>query len=111
MTTESFTGILDTTVSRRGFLAGVGGLTFGFTFAGLAGRASQVFAADAAKMNAWVTIGADDIVTIMMPGAEMGQGTLTALPLILAEELDADWSKVRADYAPLNPKIYGNYHP
>src|SRR5688572_536452 len=41
----------------------------------------------------------------------MGQGTLTALPLILAEELDADWSKVRAEYAPTIPKIYGNYHP
>jgi isoquinoline 1-oxidoreductase beta subunit len=58
-----------------------------------------------------VTIGTDDIVTIMVPAGEMGQGTLTALPLILAEELDADWSKVRAEFAPPIPKLYGNPHP
>jgi isoquinoline 1-oxidoreductase beta subunit len=58
-----------------------------------------------------VTIAADGTVTVMMPAAEMGQGALTALPLILAEELDADWSKVKAEYAPPIPKIYGNYHP
>ena len=40
----------------------------------------------------------------------MGQGVITSLPLILAEELDADWSKVTFEYAPPNPKIYGNYH-
>jgi isoquinoline 1-oxidoreductase beta subunit len=41
----------------------------------------------------------------------MGQGTLTSLPLILAEELDADWSKVKTELAPPNPKVYGNPHP
>ena len=103
--------LLETKISRRGFLKSVGGLTFTFTVAGgLTGRAAQVLAADSATMNAWVTIGADDVVTVMMPVSEMGQGTLTALPLILAEELDADWSKVRAEYAPTIPKIYGNYH-
>jgi isoquinoline 1-oxidoreductase beta subunit len=112
MTGEPFNGILDTQISRRGFMKTAGGLTFAFTFAGgLTGRAAQVFAAESARMNAWVTIGADDIVTVMMPVSEMGQGTLTALPLILAEELDADWSKVKAEYAPTIPKIYGNYHP
>ena len=40
----------------------------------------------------------------------MGQGVLTSLPLILAEELDADWSKVKTEFAPSNPKVYGNYH-
>jgi isoquinoline 1-oxidoreductase beta subunit len=104
--------LLETRISRRGFMKTTGGLTFAFMFAGgLTGRASQVFAAESAKMNAWVTIGADDTVTVMMPVSEMGQGTLTALPLILAEELDADWSKVKAEYAPTIPKIYGNYHP
>jgi isoquinoline 1-oxidoreductase beta subunit len=89
-----------------------GGLTFAFSVAGgLTGRAAQVFAAESARMNAWVTIGADDVITVMMPVCEMGQGTLTALPMILAEELDADWSKVKAEYAPTIPKIYGNYHP
>ena len=103
--------LLETKISRRGFLKTVGGLSFTFSVAGgLTGRAAQVLAADSAAMNAWVTIGADDVVTIMMPVSEMGQGTLTSLPLILAEELDADWSKVRPEYAPTNPKIYGNYH-
>jgi isoquinoline 1-oxidoreductase subunit beta len=103
--------LLETKISRRGFMKAAGSLTFAFSVAGgLAGRAAQVLAADSATMNAWVTIGADDLITVMMPVCEMGQGTLTALPLILAEELDADWSKVRAEYAPTNQKIYGNYH-
>jgi isoquinoline 1-oxidoreductase beta subunit len=111
---ETVKGILDTKISRRGFMAGAGGLTFAFTLGGsLLGRAADLMAAEggSAKMNAWVTIGADNTVTVMVPGAEMGQGILTALPLILAEELDADWSTVRTQYAPPIPKIYGNYHP
>ena len=40
----------------------------------------------------------------------MGQGVYTSLPLILAEELDADWSKVKTEFAPANPKVYGNPH-
>ena len=40
----------------------------------------------------------------------MGQGVLTSLPLILAEELDADWSKVKCEFAPANPKLYGGVH-
>ena len=40
----------------------------------------------------------------------MGQGVFTSLPLILAEELDADWSKVKTEFAPANPKVYGNPH-
>src|SRR6266850_1859783 len=101
--------LLETKIGRRGFIKTAGALTFSFTFAG---QVSKALAQDsAAKFNAWVTIGADGKVTVMMPAAEMGQGTLTALPLILAEELDADWSKVTYQYAPPNPKIYGNYHP
>ena len=98
-------------LSRRGFVQSAAGLTFGFALTGtLVGRASEAFAADAARLNAWVTIAADDTVTIICPAAEMGQGVLTSLPLILAEELDADWSKVKTDFAPANPKIYGNPH-
>ena len=40
----------------------------------------------------------------------MGQGVLTSLPLILAEELDADWSKVKCELAPGNPKLFGGVH-
>src|SRR5262245_9301690 len=104
-------GSPDASVSRRGFVKGAAGLTFAFTLSGsLVGRVGAALAADAAKLNAWVTIGADNTITILSPAAEMGQGVLTSLPLILAEELDADWSKVKTDFAPVNPKIYGNPH-
>jgi isoquinoline 1-oxidoreductase beta subunit len=105
--------MLETTISRRGFLKAAGALTFAFTVTGsLAGRVAEAFAADdPAKFNAWVSIAPDGTVTVMMPAAEMGQGALTSLSLILAEELDADWSKVTTQYAPPIPKIYGNYHP
>ncbi len=105
--------ILEVQISRREFMAGAGGLTFGFTLGGgLLGRASEALAAEApVRLNAWVTIGTDDIITIMVPGGEMGQGIMTSLPLILAEELDADWSKVRTQFAPPIPKLYGNPHP
>jgi isoquinoline 1-oxidoreductase beta subunit len=101
--------LLETQISRRGFLKTAGALTFSFTFAG---RATNALAQDApTKFNAWVSLASDGTVTVMMPAAEMGQGSLTSLSLILAEELDADWSKVTTQYAPPIPKIYGNYHP
>lgn len=104
---------LSTGLKRREFLAG--GLSFSIVLgAGLTGSADPVQAQAAAaglKANVWVTIGTDDSVVVMTPTGEMGQGTTTALPMILAEELDADWSKVRIEYAPPNPRVYGNPHP
>ena len=98
-------------VSRRSVIKGAGGLTFAFALSGtLLGRASEAFAADGAKVNAYVTIGTDDTITIMCPTSEMGQGVLTALPLIVAEELDADWTKVKSELATGNPKLYGGAH-
>jgi isoquinoline 1-oxidoreductase beta subunit len=104
-------GTLDTTLSRRSFVQGAAGLTFAFAFGGaLVGKVSEALAADGAKLNAWVTIGTDNSITILCPTSEMGQGVLTALPLILAEELDADWSKVKCEFAPGNPRLYGGAH-
>ncbi len=113
MTNQPFSGMFETTISRRGFMASVGSLTFAFGFGGgLLGRVSGALAAEgSARFNAWVSIAADGAVSIMVPAAEMGQGVLTALPLILAEELDADWSRVKTEYAPPIPKLYGNPHP
>ena len=102
-------GTLD--VSRRSFVKSASGLTFAFALSGtLLGRVSEAFAADGAKLNAWVTIGHDDSITILCPCSEMGQGVMTALPLMLAEELDADWSKVKVEFAPGNPRVYGGQH-
>jgi isoquinoline 1-oxidoreductase beta subunit len=99
-------------MKRRTFLASASGLTFSLALGGTGLIGTDAQAADnAVKVNAWVTIGTDSTITVMVPTGEMGQGTLTALPLILAEELDADWSKVKAEFAPPNPKVYGNPHP
>src|SRR5215472_11227450 len=88
----------ETGLDRRGFVKGTAGLTFAIALGGgLAGRATQALAADASKLNAWITIGTDGTVTLLCPAAEMGQGVMTSLPLVLAEELDADWSQVTAD--------------
>ncbi|MGB6282909.1 MAG: molybdopterin cofactor-binding domain-containing protein [Xanthobacteraceae bacterium] len=59
-------------------------------------------------LTPWVSIAPDGTVTIMSAATEMGQGSMTSLPLIIAEELDADWSKVKIVPAPVVEKIYGN---
>jgi isoquinoline 1-oxidoreductase beta subunit len=102
---------LETTVSRRGFLKGAGGLTFALAMGAggveLLSPARARAAATQGQMSTWVRIAADNTITILTPGAEMGQGSMTSVPLILAEELDADWDKVRLENAPADPKIYG----
>ncbi|RKE36913.1 isoquinoline 1-oxidoreductase beta subunit [Paraburkholderia sp. BL23I1N1] len=60
-----------------------------------------------AALNGWVKISADNTVTIMMCKAEMGQGIHTGLAMLLAEELDADWSQVRVENSPID-KIYNS---
>lgn len=57
--------------------------------------------------NGWVAIGTDDMVTVMVPKSEMGQGVLTSLAMVLADELDADWSQVRTAH-PSPDAIYNN---
>src|SRR5271170_4846374 len=56
--------------------------------------------------NAWVRIAPDNQVTLILGKSEMGQGIMTALPMILAEELSLDWQQVKIEQAPTNPKIY-----
>jgi isoquinoline 1-oxidoreductase beta subunit len=55
----------------------------------------------------WLRIGSDDAVTVMVPKSEMGQGVLTGLAMVLADELDADWARVRVEHPPLDA-IYNN---
>ena len=88
-------------MDRREFFKVTGGLAFAFTFPAHA-------QSDTAKpINAWVRIAPDGTVTILSTGAEMGQGSMTSLPLILADEMDADWSKVKIEWAPADPAMYG----
>ena len=94
-------GIID--LSRRGFIVGTGaaGLTIGILTACSPGGGKGGASADAAplpEVNAWVHIGTDDVVTIRIARSEMGQGTLTGLAQMVAEELECDWSKVTTEY-------------
>lgn len=110
MTIHAKNGSLDTSISRRGFVAGAAALTFSFTLGGIGRGGEAIGATQPTKFNAWVSIASDNTISIVCPTAEMGQGVYTSLPLILAEELDADWSKVKTEFAPANPKVYGNTH-
>jgi isoquinoline 1-oxidoreductase beta subunit len=97
-------------ISRRGLLAGLGGMSFCLAFGADGPRLVAPAQADAAagvKVTPWVRIAPDGAITILTPGAEMGQGSMTSLPLILAEEMDADWSKVVLEWAPADAAVYG----
>src|SRR3989449_6856381 len=105
-------------VTRREFMVGAAGLTFGVLLPGCAGLrsmepqgamlAAAAPATSAQAFNPWVSIATDGAIYIQSPAVEMGQGSLTSLPLIIAEELDADWAKVRIVPAPPDDKLYGN---
>src|SRR5437588_671401 len=96
-------------VSRREFLettAATGaGLVIGFHLPA-GGRFAAAPAAPFAP-NAWLRISPDNSVLIVVDRSEMGQGVTTALPMLLAEELDADWTKVKIEFAPAD-KAYTN---
>jgi isoquinoline 1-oxidoreductase beta subunit len=97
--------------SRRDFLKGSAGLTFALTLSvDPGGLGSEAAAAEPSfAPSVWVTIATDGTITIVSPAAEMGQGSFTSLPLILAEELDADWAKVKPILPPAwDDKQFGN---
>jgi isoquinoline 1-oxidoreductase subunit beta len=99
-------------MKRRAFLIGsaavVGGGVFAVLWGDSAARktATAMLAGVEGKDGAfphWLRIGADDAVTIFAPHIDFGQGSLTALAQMLADELDADWTKVKVEQAPANP--------
>jgi isoquinoline 1-oxidoreductase subunit beta len=95
-------------LSRRAFLVSSGAVAVAIAFGGL-GTAKKAFGQAAPfSPNGWVRVGADNIVTVYAPACEMGQGVFTAMPLLIAEEMDLDWSRVRIEQAPYNPKVFGN---
>ncbi len=102
-------------VSRRRFLQASGALT---VLVGVGGHPifqrgvafadDMATSHDARTVNAWVTIAADGAISIKFGATEMGQGAMTALPLILAEEMDADWSRVTVEQVHKPETVYGN---
>src|SRR5499425_3228770 len=102
---------MTTTLSldRRAFLktgaAVGGGLLVGFHLPAF-GSAEDQEKKNPNPLNAWVHITPDNHVSLILGKSEMGQGIMTALPMILAEELSLDWSKVKIEQAPTNPAIY-----
>jgi isoquinoline 1-oxidoreductase subunit beta len=100
---------LNANPSRRQVMIGVAGLSFAVALSGPAARAATLANARTGKaLSPWVGIDPDGTITIMSAATEMGQGSMTSLPLIIAEELDAAWSKVRIVPAPPIEAIYGN---
>src|SRR6478752_4802349 len=99
-------------ISRRAFLvttaAAGGGLLVGFyppqlRLAGAAPTSADLFAP-----NAFVRIGHDDSVTLVMPQVEMGQGTYTSMSMLIAEELEVGLAQVTVEAAPADDKLYVN---
>jgi isoquinoline 1-oxidoreductase beta subunit len=93
-------------VNRRGFLqtgaSAAAGLLVGFYLPDRLRAADS----DPATLNAWIHIAPDDSVTFMIHKVEMGQGTVTSLSQLLAEELECDWGKFRTEFPPVD-KAFG----
>ena len=113
--TELLADDADATVSRRTFLsAGAavgGGLLIAVGFAAVPGTSAAAApnaAAPAFAPNAFVRIDSTGAVTLTMAYIEMGQGTYTSLPMLIAEELEVDLGSVRLEHAPPNDKLYAN---
>src|SRR5438034_10186761 len=108
----------DASIDRRTFLkvvsAAGAGLTLGI-FVGESsaqtsgpGKTTGTAAAGEFAPNAFLRIKPDNTVTVLVKHVEMGQGTYTGLPTLVAEELDAAWSQVRVEGAPADEKLYNN---
>ena len=101
-------------VSRRGFLgrSAAAGLVFGFSVPWVVEAQAQ--AAAPAEVNAWVVVRPDESVVIRIARSEMGQGTLTGLAQLVAEELDCDWARVTTEYPTpgqslARKRVWGNF--
>jgi len=95
-------------VSRRRFMGLAAGTAFVFGFHVPRHRTTEAAERALFAPNAFIRIDRQGNVTLIMPQVEMGQGTYTSISMILAEELDADWNRVRTEHAPPDEKNYAN---
>jgi isoquinoline 1-oxidoreductase beta subunit len=97
-------------LNRRTFLkttvAAGGGLMIGGYIA-FDHENAELLAAGSFEPNIWLKVNGDDTVRIMLTQLEMGQGVMTSMPMLVAEELDMDWSKIKTEWTPADAK-YGN---
>ncbi len=106
----------NTNLSRRKFMhtaaAAGGGLMLGFHIpvskAASAGAKVLTAMPDGVEINAWLSIDASGLVTIRVPHTEMGQGGLTSVAMLIAEELDVEWSKIQTVFADANRHVRNN---
>ena len=98
-------------LTRRGFLqagaAAGGGLMLSLRLP-FAGGEAEAVGADGFAPNAFIRIAGDGQIVLTMPYVEMGQGTYTSIPMLIAEELEVDLKQVRLEHAPPNEQLYGN---
>ena len=98
-------------LTRRSFLqagaAAGGGLMLSLSLP-VANGDAETASAESFAPNAFIRITGDGQVVLTMPYVEMGQGTYTSIPMLIAEELEVDLKQVRLEHAPPNEKLYGN---
>lgn len=98
-------------ITRRAFIkssaiTAAGGMLLSFHIPVLAkAKPFEPWSESGAEINAWLAIDPDDTITIRVAQSEMGEGVFTSMPMIVAEELEADWRKVRAEYADANRSV------
>jgi isoquinoline 1-oxidoreductase beta subunit len=111
LTASSLRRIAAPAPSRRRFLQGTAAVAGGLvlaTYVPFAGKARAATPKDPPAPNAFIRIGTDDTVTVLIKHLDKGQGVTTGLTTIVAEELDADWGQMRAEFAPSDPALYNN---
>jgi isoquinoline 1-oxidoreductase beta subunit len=104
-------------LSRRSFIrasvAAGGGLMLGFHMpvalaASIGPRTQSTTTASGTEINAWIVIDKDGTVTLRIPHTEMGQGGITSVAMLIAEELNVDWSKIKTEFADANRHLRNN---
>src|ERR1700733_7641511 len=106
----------DARLTRRATLKGAAGLVIGFHLPlparGQSGS-TRLSSADGGSAsfapNAFIRIGTDNLITVLIKHIEFGQGPFTGLATLAAEELDADWAQMRAEHAPSDRALYKNF--
>src|SRR5205823_9591893 len=94
-------------------VAAGGGLMLGFHMptalaATIGAKTQSTTTAVGTEINAWIVIDKDNTVTLRIPHTEMGQGGLTSVALLIAEELNVDWSKIKTEFADANRHLRNN---